>query len=130
MIDGDAPTDLLLVWARKSGGWLLFLALAAVVVVLLTRGFQLAHRQKGLLAKQVMLAALLPLTLRFALYVLFNLGFTMGASAMALPLLMYGKTDLCVTMLLLGLMLSAVRTGSLYARYSGAPRRPETPSGG
>lgn len=81
-------------------------------VLLLLWGFRLPRRQTGLLARSVCMGVMLTFALQTALYVLQNFGF-MLLSAYGLPLLSYGGNYLFQSMFLLGVLLSAQRTGRL-----------------
>ena len=82
--------------------------------MLLLFGFRLAVRQSGLLATLVCHAVMLTLTVQVVLYVIQNLGIPL-MEAPGLPLLSWGRDGvfLCQTMFLLGLLLSAQRSGEL-----------------
>ena len=81
-------------------------------MLLLAWGFRIARRQNGLLARSVCMGVMFTFALQAALYVLQNCGIIVFASH-GLPLLSYGGIYLCQTMLLLGLLLSAQRSGGL-----------------
>lgn len=89
-----------------------FAILLGLEVLFLVWGFRVARRQTGLLARSVCMGVMLTFVLQTALYVLQNFGF-MLLSAYGLPLLSYGGRYLCQTMFLLGVLLSAQRTGQL-----------------
>ena len=75
-------------------------------------GFRLARRQTGLLARSVCMGVMATFALQTAMYVLQNFGFILFSSY-GLPLLSYGGNYLCQSMFLLGILLSAQRTGQL-----------------
>ena len=105
-------SNLMLTAAKSHFGWLGFLILLGLEVLLLLWGFRLPRRQTGLLARSVCMGVMLTFALQTALYVLQNFGF-MLLSAYGLPLLSYGGNYLFQSMFLLGVLLSAQRTGRL-----------------
>ena len=108
----EGATDLLFVSAKYCWGWAAVLLILAAVVLLLVWGFRIARRQTGLLARSVCMGVMVTFALQTLMYVLQNCGIILIA-AYGLPLLSYGGMYLCQTMLLLGLMLSAQRSGQL-----------------
>ena len=112
--------DYILASAKYSWGWTGFLILLGLEVLFLVWGFHLARRQTGLLARSVCMGVMLTFALQTALYVLQNFGF-MLLSAYGLPLLSYGANYLLQTMFLLGVLLSAQRTGQLESGLAPAP---------
>ena len=104
--------DYILASAKYSWGWTGFLILLGLEVLFLVWGFRLARRQTGLLARSVCMGVMLTFALQTALYVLQNFGFILF-SAYGLPLLSYGGNYLFQSMFLLGVLLSAQRTGRL-----------------
>lgn len=105
-------SNLILTAAKSHFGWLGFLILLGLEVLFLLWGFRLARRQTGLLARSVCMGVMLTFALQTALYVLQNFGFILF-SAYGLPLLSYGGNYLFQSMFLLGVLLSAQRTGRL-----------------
>ena len=93
-------------------GWVVGRGRLAAAVLLLVWGFRIARRQTGLLARSVCMGVMVTFALQTLMYVLQNCGIILIA-AYGLPLLSYGGMYLCQTMLLLGLMLSAQRSGQL-----------------
>ncbi len=112
--------DYILASANYSWGWAGFLILLGLEVLFLVWGFRLARRQTGLLARSVCMGVMVTFALQTALYVLQNFGF-MLLSAYGLPLLSYGANYLLQTMFLLGVLLSAQRTGQLESGLAPAP---------
>ncbi|HIX90826.1 MAG TPA: FtsW/RodA/SpoVE family cell cycle protein [Candidatus Agathobaculum pullicola] len=108
----EGATDLLFVSAKYYWGWAAVLLILAAVVLLLLWGFHIARRQTSLLARSVCMGVMVTFALQTLMYVLQNCGIILIA-AYGLPLLSYGGMYLCQTMLLLGLMLSAQRSGQL-----------------
>ena len=108
----EGATDLLFVSAKYCWGWVVVLLILAAAVLLLVWGFRIARRQTGLLARSVCMGVMVTFALQTLMYVLQNCGIILIA-AYGLPLLSYGGMYLCQTMLLLGLMLSAQRSGQL-----------------
>ena len=116
----DAAEDWLLMVSKIQFGWLGFAILLGLEVLFLVWGFRLARRQTGLLARSLCMGVMLTFALQTALYVLQNFGF-MLLSAYGLPLLSYGANYLLQTMFLLGVLLSAQRTGQLESGLAPAP---------
>ena len=108
----EGTTDLLFVSAKYCWGWAAVLLILASAVLLLVWGFRIARRQTGLLARSVCMGVMATFALQTLMYVLQNCGIILIASY-GLPLLSYGNLYLCQTMLLLGLLLSAQRSGQL-----------------
>lgn len=108
----EGATDLLFASAKYYWGWAVVLLILAAVVLLLVWGFRIARRQTGLLARSVCIGVMATFALQTLMYVLQNCGIILIASY-GLPLLSYGGNYLCQTMLLLGLLLSAQRSGQL-----------------
>lgn len=108
----EGTTDLLFVSAKYCWGWAVVFLILAAAVLLLIWGFRIARRQTGLLARSVCIGVMATFALQTLMYVLQNCGIILIASY-GLPLLSYGGNYLCQTMLLLGLLLSAQRSGQL-----------------
>lgn len=108
----EGTTDLLFVSAKYCWGWAAVLLILAAAVLLLVWGFRIARKQTGLLARSVCMGVMVTFALQTLMYVLQNCGIILIA-AYGLPLLSYGSLYLCQTMLLLGLLLSAQRSGQL-----------------
>lgn len=119
----EGATDLLFVSAKYCWGWVVVLLILAAAVLLLVWGFRIARRQTGLLARSVCMGVMVTFALQTFLYVLQNCGIILIASY-GLPLLSYGGMYLCQTMLLLGLLLSAQRSGQLESGLAPLPARP------
>lgn len=108
----EGTTDLLFVSAKYCWGWAVVFLILASAVLLLVWGFRIARRQTGLLARSVCIGVMTTFALQTLMYVLQNCGIILITSY-GLPLLSYGGNYLCQTMLLLGLLLSAQRSGQL-----------------
>ena len=108
----EGATDLLFASAKYYWGWAVVLLILAAVVLFLLWGFRIARRQTGLLARSVCMGVMATFALQTLMYVLQNCGIILITSY-GLPLLSYGGNYLCQTMLLLGLLLSAQRSGQL-----------------
>ncbi len=119
----EGTTDLLFVSAKYCWGWVVVLLILAAAVLLLVWGFRIARRQTGLLARSVCMGVMVTFALQTLMYVLQNCGIILIASY-GLPLLSYGGTYLCQTMLLLGLLLSAQRSGQLESGLAPLLARP------
>lgn len=119
----EGATDLLFVSAKYCWGWVVVLLILAAAVLLLVWGFRIARRQTGLLARSVCMGVMVTFALQTLMYVLQNCGIILIA-AYGLPLLSYGGMYLCQTMLLLGLLLSAQRSGQLESGLAPLSARP------
>ena len=108
----DGATDWVIMASKYYWGWAAVLLILAAVVLLLLWGFRIARKQTGLLARSVCMGVMVTFALQTLMYVLQNCGIILIASY-GLPLLSYGGMYLCQTMLLLGLLLSAQRSGQL-----------------
>lgn len=108
----DGMTDWVIMASKYYWGWAVVLLILAAAVLLLAWGFRIARRQSGLLARSVCMGVMVTFALQTLMYVLQNCGIILIA-AYGLPLLSFGGMYLCQTMLLLGLMLSAQRSGQL-----------------
>ncbi len=116
--------ELLLTWLIHNVGWIAFIIVTAVFAAFLYGGFKLCFKQQNMLGRLVSLAVMLTLALQTAFYVAANLGFVLIYS-ISLPLVSYGNIAVIVNMALIGVMLSAFRTGSLVK--DGAPVRRTAP---
>ncbi len=108
----DGATDWVFATAKYYWGWAVVLLILAAAVLLLVWGFRIARRQTGLLARSVCMGVMVTFALQTLMYVVQNCGIILF-TAYGLPLLSYGGMYLCQTMLLLGLLLSAQRSGQL-----------------
>lgn len=108
----DGMTDWVIMASKHYWGWAAVLLILAAAVLLLVWGFRIARKQTGLLARSVCMGVMVTFALQTLVYVLQNCGIILIA-AYGLPLLSYGNLYLCQTMLLLGLLLSAQRSGQL-----------------
>lgn len=108
----DGATDWVFATAKYYWGWAVVLLILAAAVLLLVWGFRIAQRQTGLLARSVCMGVMVTFALQTLMYVVQNCGIILF-TAYGLPLLSYGGMYLCQTMLLLGLLLSAQRSGQL-----------------
>lgn len=123
LFERDGACDFMLTAAKLRWGWLAFALIVGALAVLLVRGLRIARRQNGLLARTVCDTVIWTLALQTAAYVLQNLGF-IAFMAYGLPLFSYGGTYLWQTMLLLGALLSACRTGRLETGSAPIPAPP------
>lgn len=105
--------EYLLCWLKLNWGWLAFIGAVILITMVLMRGFVLANRQSGMLARLTALAVVLTMTVQTAAYIASNLGFYFDS--LGLPLLSHGRIFHSIIMLQLGLLLSVSRTGKLYA---------------
>lgn len=111
-IDGNAWSDLLLVWLKLHWGWAAFAAVVLLAAALCVRLAVVARRQSGLLGRLTALSVTLLFVLESALYIAGNLGGVQ--TGVLMPLLSYGLCAQVIHMMLLGLALSVARTGRLY----------------
>ena len=118
----DGVSDWLLTGAKMTWGWAAVFVLLAATVLLLAWGLRLARRQNGLLARCLCLCIMLTFAAETALYVLANCGIIV-LLPQGLPLLSYGGLFRVQTMFLLGLVLSAQRSGALERGLQPRPRR-------
>lgn len=105
-------SELMLTWLIHSRGWLVFALLMAVFAAFFYCGFRLCGRQRNILGLLTSLSVLLGLALQTLFYVSANLGWPL-VNSFALPLVSDGNNALVVNMALIGVMLSAFRSGSL-----------------
>lgn len=119
----DATTDWLFMTTKWTWGWPGAAFLIGAEVLLLVWGFRIAYRQIGLLARSVCMGVMATFALQTLMYVLQNCGIIL-IDSYGLPLLSYGGMYLCQTMLLLGLLLSAQRSGQLESGLAPLPARP------
>ena len=104
--------SLLLVYLIHRVGWISLIVILAVFLVFFAAAVSQCFKQKNMLGRLVSLAVTLTLAFQVLFYVCFNLGiFLFGV--LPLPLVSYGNTALVVDLALIGVMLSAFRTGSL-----------------
>ncbi len=108
----EGVTDYMIAGSKYLFGWAPALALIAVSVLFLAWGFRLAAKQRGVLARSVCFGVMGTFTGQTLLYVMQNCGLIL-IGAYGLPLLSYGNTYFCQTMLLLGVLLSAQRNGQI-----------------
>ena len=105
-------TNFLLTWLIHNFGWIAFIVVMSVFAAFLFCGFRLCFKQKNMLGRLISLSVMLTLTFQTVFYVATNLGFSL-INSIALPLVSYGNTYTVINMALIGVMLSAFRTGSL-----------------
>lgn len=123
LLQNYGSMDWVLAVAKYRWGWAAALLILAAVVLLLVWGFRIARRQTGLLARSVCMGVMVTFALETFMYVLQNCGIILLADY-GLPLLSYGGVYLCQTMLLLGLLLSAQRSGQLESGLAVQRTRP------
>lgn len=114
----ERGTDFLLTWLIHDVGWIAFIIIMAVIAAFLFCCFRLCFKQQNMLGRLVSLAVMMTLALQTVFYVGANLGFVLVYS-ISLPLVSYGNTATVVNMALIGVMLSAFRSGALVK--DGAP---------
>lgn len=105
-------TDFLLTWLIFNVGWIAFIIIMSVLLFFIIKGFILCFKQKSALGLFVSVSVMLTFTMQVIIYVAANLGFQLIAP-ISLPLISYGKIATCINLTLIGLMLSAFRTGNI-----------------
>lgn len=105
-------TSFLLMYLIHTVGWIAFLAIMAVFAVFFVVAVYKCLKQKNMLGRMVSLAVILTLAMQVILYVILNLGFYL-IEDICLPLVSYGNIALVFDMILIGVMLSVFRSGSL-----------------
>lgn len=113
----DAPmilrdSGVLLTYLIYRVGWISFFVILTVFLAFFAAAVHKCLKQKNMLGRLVSLSVILTLALQVLLYVCYNLGICLFGS-ISLPLISYGSTAMLVNMALIGVMLSAFRTGSL-----------------
>ena len=105
--------EYLLTIIRLEWGWLAMILVLVPLVILLGRGLMLAGRQGGRLAWLTCHTVVLTLGVQAVWYLLVNLGISDSGGTYGLPLIAADGLYLCQTMFLLGILLSAQRSGEL-----------------
>jgi cell division protein FtsW (lipid II flippase) len=108
----EIHTNTLLAYLIQQFGWISFIMIIAVMLVLGAHFFLLYDRQKSVLGKLVGLSILATFMIQILFYVIYNLGFSVIAP-LTLPLISYGNVATVVNMTLIGVMLSLFNTGRL-----------------
>jgi len=103
-------TDSLLTYLISQYGWISFLVIMSVMLLLIIRFFVLCSKQKSVLGRLVSTSILITFTAQVVLFVAFNLGFQLF-SPLTLPLISYGGKATIINMILIGIMLSVFRSG-------------------
>lgn len=104
--------DRLLTCLIYDYGWISLILVLAIYAVFFTVALHKCRKQKNILGRLVSLAVILTLAFQVLFYVCFNLGISLFG-VFPLPLVSYGNTALVVDLALIGVMLSAFRTGAL-----------------
>ncbi len=107
-----AYTDFFLTSLIYSIGWISFIVIVGVLLNFIVKGFMLCFRQKSILGTLVSLSIILTFGMQVCGYVIANLGFQFSAS-ISLPLISDGDTATIINLALIGLMLSAFRSGEI-----------------
>ena len=105
-------SDFMLAWLISKFGWVAFAVIILVVSALLGCSFVRCIKQKSFLGRGLSLAVVVSVSLQVLFYILTNLGYDLVRS-ISLPLISYGGTGTVVNMLLIGIMLSVFRSGSV-----------------
>ena len=95
-------------------GWIVFLAVAALLFLFIAAGFHICRKQKSPLIRLLSISILATLTLQAVLYISVNLGVT-SSMITALPLMSGGAVMLMTDAALIGFLLSLFRTEELFA---------------
>ena len=111
-------TDHLLTYVTYLFGWVALVAIAALFVAVIARAAVLCKRQKSPLAQLVAVAIITTQAAQVLLYVMTNLGFSLF-QVLSLPLIAGGGLALVVNMLFMGLLFSALKTGTRQKRQCG-----------
>lgn len=104
-------TDFLLTYLIYRMGWLAFGLVLALLLVFIACGFRLCLKQRSALGQLVSASVLLTFAFQAVHYIGYNLGFLFIAP-LSLPLFSYGGAAMVVNLGLIGLMLSAFRSGN------------------
>lgn len=91
-------------------GWIAAVLVIAVFAAFMVIGFRKTFKQKSYMGFLMSFSVMISFTAQAVTYISSNLGFRMF-EAVSMPLFSYGNTALIVNMALIGLMLSAFRTG-------------------
>jgi cell division protein FtsW (lipid II flippase) len=114
----DAPhwignsTDYLLTYLIYNIGWLSFILIIGALAFFIVRAGVACFKQKSILALLVSLSVLLTFTLQVIGYIISNLG-VIGMMPISLPLISHSHIAVMINLVLIGIMLSAFRTGDV-----------------
>lgn len=108
----NAYTDFILTYLIYNFGWIAFIVIVGVLSLFIVKGFLLCFKQKSILGSLVSMSIMLTFALQVCGYVIANLGFQF-IEPISLPLISYGDTATIINLALIGIMLSAFRSGQI-----------------
>lgn len=108
----EIHTNYILTYLIHRLGWIPFIIVIGVVSIFIIHGFKLCSKQKSVLGRLVSTAVLTTFTMEVVLYTITNLGFPVIGS-LTLPFISYSGMSTIINMSLIGVMLSAFRTGDI-----------------
>lgn len=108
----NAANEYVLVNIITKFGWIAGLFLVAVVIMFLVRLFLTVGKVKNRFGFFLSLSACLVLTIKFVFSILMNFNLFPFAD-LSVPLISYGGADYCVTMALIGIILSVWRRNNI-----------------
>jgi cell division protein FtsW (lipid II flippase) len=108
----ELHTNSLLTYLIHEFGWISFIVIITVILALIVRSFMLCSKQKSILGRLVSTSVLITLTIQVVLYVSYNLGFQLF-SPLTLPFISFGGTATIMNMILIGILLSVLKSGDL-----------------
>ncbi len=108
----EVHTNNLLTYLIHQFGWISFIIIMTVILILIIRFFMLSSKQKSVLGKLVSTSVLITFTIQVTFYVIHNLGLPLF-SPLTLPFISYSSTGTIINMALVGIMLSVFKSGYL-----------------
>lgn len=119
-------TDYLLTYLIERVGWISFIVIIGLILMFIIRSLRISLSQKGVLGGLVSISVISTFTMQVIFYVIHNLGFQLF-DPFILPLLSYSRIGIIINMSLIGIMLSAYKSGVLYKNedrlIQGSPRK-------
>lgn len=104
-------TDYILTYLIHRLGWISFIAVLGIMLLFVINAFKLCNKQKSILGKLVSMGVLTTFIMEVILYLISNLGISVGNYS--LPFISYGGMSTIINMTLIGIMLSVFRTGDV-----------------
>ena len=108
----EIDTNLLVAYIIHRLGWISFILLLILLSVFIARALIICQKQRSVLGKLMSLSVLTTFALQVVLYIMSNLGFEMF-SPLTFPFISYSGSSVVVNMILIGIMLSVVRSGDI-----------------
>ncbi len=105
-------TDFVLTYLIQRFGWISLGILLFVLGTFIVRIYMLCAKQKSILGRWVSVSVLMTLCIQIVIYIICNLGYQLLFSP-SLPLISYGGAATIANMSLIGIMLSAFKSGDL-----------------